>query len=168
MTHHPSTPAPIASHNALLEPGRPSCGRCHAAPARGRHGKYCSDHCRWLAFRARTGRRQAASGAFLAWLEGSDGQCVLREVLKRAHALKARGVERYGIKALVEGIRYEAITSWGFRLALSNNHTARLARLVMDTEPELAGFFETRRLRAASAQEAVDIAFSPIRNRGRE
>ena len=73
------------------------------------------------------------------------------ERLKRlAFKLKARGVERYGIKALYEVLRYEehvATTAPVGEYALNNNLTAYYARELMAREPDLEGFFEVRERR---------------------
>lgn len=70
------------------------------------------------------------------------------ERLKRlAFKLKVRGVERYGMKALWEVLRYEEALETNapassFRL--NNNYTASYARLLMAQEEDLEGFFELR------------------------
>jgi hypothetical protein len=77
------------------------------------------------------------------------------ERLKRlAFRLKVRGVERYGMKALWEVLRYEeavATTAPAGSYRLNNNFTARYARLLMELEPDLHGFFELRERRANAA-----------------
>jgi len=66
----------------------------------------------------------------------------------RRLALKLRhtGHHYYGIKALFEVLRYEyALTTVSADgLKLNNNYTALYARLLMDKEPELNGFFHLR------------------------
>jgi len=71
---------------------------------------------------------------------------VLEQLRRRALRAQRRGY-RPGIKALFEVLR------WGHGMArkadcdefkLNNNYTAHYARLLMETTPELAGFFETR------------------------
>ena len=71
------------------------------------------------------------------------------EALERmAFKLRNKGVERWGIKALWEVLRYElaiATNSPVTTFRLNNNMTAYYARLLMERNPEdLAGFFETR------------------------
>ncbi len=77
------------------------------------------------------------------------------ERLKRlAFRLKVRGVERYGMKALWEVLRYEeavATTAPAGSYRLNNNFTARYARLLMELEPDLHGFFELRERRGNAA-----------------
>lgn len=61
--------------------------------------------------------------------------------------LRRSGVQRWGMKALWEVCRYELVlrTSASARsFKLNNNHTAYYARLLMERNPELTGFFETR------------------------
>jgi hypothetical protein len=43
-----------------------------------------------------------------------------------------------------------ACTTRGDRWKLNNNYTAHYARLVMNQEPDLAGFFETRQRKEAA------------------
>ena len=61
--------------------------------------------------------------------------------------LKKVGVESYGMKALFEILRFNALLSVDSKFKLSNNYTSLYARLLMQQEPELAGFFVTRTLR---------------------
>jgi hypothetical protein len=51
------------------------------------------------------------------------------------------------MKALFEILRFNALLSVDNKLKLSNNYTSLYARLMMQQEPELAGFFITRTLR---------------------
>lgn len=62
-----------------------------------------------------------------------------------------RGHQRIGIGQLWEVLRwqYARATTSTDGLKLNNNHRSRYARLLADTEPELAEAFETRRLRSA-------------------
>lgn len=63
--------------------------------------------------------------------------------------MQARGVRRYGMKGLFEILRWRfAIQTEGDEYKLNNIYTSRYARLLMDTEPRLAGFFATRELLA--------------------
>ena len=76
---------------------------------------------------------------------------VYKRLKRLAFLLKVRGVERYGMKALWEVLRYEEAiaTSVGVcSYRLNNNYTALYARLLMDQEPDLEGFFELRERRA--------------------
>lgn len=75
------------------------------------------------------------------------------EALRRfALEAKRAGRERLGMKALYERVRwYTAVESQGEPWKLNNSYTAFYARLLMQNEPELAGFFETRHQRSAAA-----------------
>jgi hypothetical protein len=66
--------------------------------------------------------------------------------------LRRRGHRQYGIKALFEVLRFNAaMQTHGDPFKLNNNYTALYARLLMDNEPELVGFFELRRRTADPA-----------------
>jgi hypothetical protein len=62
-----------------------------------------------------------------------------------------KGILHYGIGALWERMRwhfmFEVRDSQGFKL--NNNFRSRYARLLMEKEPRLVGFFETRELTSA-------------------
>jgi hypothetical protein len=85
---------------------------------------------------------------FLAHVEANPD---VYEALRRfALEAKRHGRRRLGMKALYERVRwYTQIESRGEAFKLNNNWTAFYARLLMQNEPELAGFFETRVQRAA-------------------
>jgi len=57
-------------------------------------------------------------------------------------------VKRYGAKAVAEIVRYQRILQGvdadGFKL--NNNHVSRMARRAIEDCPELATFFEMRKL----------------------
>jgi hypothetical protein len=81
------------------------------------------------------------------------------EALERmAFKLRNKGMERWGIKALWEVLRYElaiATNSPVTTFRLNNNMTAYYARLLMERNPEdLAGFFETRERHGAKGLDA--------------
>lgn len=58
------------------------------------------------------------------------------------------GVRSYGIKGLFELLRWQyAIQTKGEPYRLCNSYTSRYARLLMQREPALRGFFEVRALR---------------------
>lgn len=61
-----------------------------------------------------------------------------------ALGMKRRGMRRYSIKALWEVLRFQAIATYGDAFKLNNSFTSAYARLLMEREPELEGFFETR------------------------
>lgn len=70
----------------------------------------------------------------------------------RAMALqaRARGREKIGIGMLYEVLRWEhamATTDPSSEFKLDNNYKPYYARLIMQSDPRLAGIFETRELR---------------------
>ena len=71
--------------------------------------------------------------------------------------LKAKGINRWGAKAIWEVLRFELAikaVSTGETYALNNNYTSRFARKLMIEEPdEFAGFFETRTLKGGEMQQ---------------
>lgn len=68
------------------------------------------------------------------------------EYLREYALMVKRTGRRIGMKALFERLRWDYMvsttSSTGFKL--NNNYTAFYARLLMETEPALRGFFETR------------------------
>lgn len=76
---------------------------------------------------------------------------VYSELVALARQARSRGHQKIGIELLFAVCRWERMmrttSSDGFKL---NDHfTSRYARLIMQREPDLAGLFETRELRAA-------------------
>ena len=75
-----------------------------------------------------------------------DNPHVYVELRKLAFKLVDRGWEHYGIMALWNVVRFhrhmETIADDGFKL--NNNHTPFYARRLMENEPGLGDFFETR------------------------
>lgn len=74
---------------------------------------------------------------------------VYRAIRTLALDMKQRGRDHYGIKSLFEIVRWSHVRTTGDSFKLNNNYTSRYARLLMEREPELAGFFETRELKTA-------------------
>lgn len=70
------------------------------------------------------------------------------ELVRLARRAKAAGETRVGIKMLWEIVRFEGIVAKDpdRRYALNNVMTSRYARLIMASEADLAGLFETRKL----------------------
>ena len=67
------------------------------------------------------------------------------ELRRMALNLKARGRSHYGMRALIEVLRFNrAIDTSDPDYKLNNNYTPFYARWLMDTEPALEGFFEIR------------------------
>lgn len=80
------------------------------------------------------------------WDYHEENPDVYRQLRDLALQMRRRGVSQYGIKGLFEVLRWhralETKDDAGFKL--NNNYTSFYARLLMDNEPELAGFFELR------------------------
>lgn len=95
--------------------------------------------------------RPSIQDRFEEWLGTPDGRLVYQECRQRAHALRGRGWRHFAIGAIWESVRYDRAIRVGPEdgYKLNDHYRSRMARLLMDTEPELAGFFETRELRAA-------------------
>lgn len=74
---------------------------------------------------------------------------VYRALRSLALGYKRAGAQRGGMKMLFEVLRYRsALQTRGEPYKLNNVYTALYARMLMEKEPELAGFFETRERRA--------------------
>lgn len=99
----------------------------------------------------RVGANLTIEERYSEWRATDDGALVYSELRRRALDLVRRGWTHYSHKALIEAIRYsrdiKVGPSGGFRI--QDHYTSRLARELMASEPRLAGFFETRALRAA-------------------
>jgi hypothetical protein len=67
-----------------------------------------------------------------------------------ARAARRAGRERYGIKSIYERLRWHmnVETTGSEEFKLNDHYTSRYARLLMENEPDLKGFFETRTLRS--------------------
>lgn len=74
---------------------------------------------------------------------------IYRELCRLARNLKSQGLEKYSIVGIYEVIRFnDAYSNTGEKpFKLNNNYRSRYARLIMENEPDLQGFFETRELR---------------------
>ena len=71
---------------------------------------------------------------------------VYDKLLELSLRLKRVGASKYGMKALFEILRFNALLQSDEKFKLSNNYTAYYARLLMLNEPQLEGFFTTRPL----------------------
>jgi hypothetical protein len=71
-------------------------------------------------------------------------------LVKLARQMKSLGHKHIGIKMLFEVVRWQMMLTTtdpsGYKL--NNDYTSRYARLIMDSEPDLAGMFELRTLHA--------------------
>lgn len=74
---------------------------------------------------------------------------VYREIVGIAQQMRKRGVKKMGIALIFERLRWlHFIETFGEEdFKLNNNYKAEYARLIMNREPDLEGFFETRALR---------------------
>lgn len=76
-------------------------------------------------------------------VDGNVGKGTIEERFVRFH-------ERMGMKAIYERVRWEfGIRTDSQPYKLNNDFCSLYARALMENEPALAGFFETRRRRAA-------------------
>lgn len=74
---------------------------------------------------------------------------VYRALRDKALRMRRTGRTHFGIAAIYEAARYDAaLETVGEVWKLNNNHRAYYARLLMQLEPELRGFFATRRTAA--------------------
>lgn len=98
----------------------------------------------------RVGRHLTLAERYAEWRATEDGAVVYNDVIARAITLRHRGYEHFGIAALWEAARYDRAVrvgpNAGFKL--NNDFRSRMAREIMADIPALAGFFETRELKA--------------------
>jgi len=74
---------------------------------------------------------------------------VYTELVRRAKALRARGWTRGSINQIFESLRHDRklkTNPGDDPFKLNNNHRPCYARLIMDAEPTLAGWFEIRKV----------------------
>jgi hypothetical protein len=93
--------------------------------------------------------RRSLDDLFAEWITSIHGQAVYLGLVKRAFRMKRAGVSHYGVKAILEAMRFSYTILRGPEAwKVNNNYGSRLGRLAMREYPELAGFFETRELRS--------------------
>lgn len=74
---------------------------------------------------------------------------VYRQLVELARVARRSGATQYGVKGLFEVLRWHRrVQTNDPQFELNNNFTSRFARLIMEREPDLQGFFETRELRS--------------------
>jgi hypothetical protein len=73
---------------------------------------------------------------------------VLAMIVKFARQIKARGYKTYGMASIIERLRWHYNIDKGTKFAIRDGFNSRYARLVMETCPDLRGFFRTSRLKA--------------------
>jgi hypothetical protein len=93
--------------------------------------------------------RSKVEREFQDWILTGDGNRVMREAIMRATKLRLAGYRRYGLKAIIESIRYDSSVSLlgDSTYRINDHHTSFLARRIMEDQPSLRGFFGTRALR---------------------
>ncbi len=70
---------------------------------------------------------------------------IANKLRRMALDLKQAGHEHYGIKALIEILRWTyAVRTVSADFKINNHFAKRYAHLLMETTPELVGFFRTR------------------------
>lgn len=75
-----------------------------------------------------------------------DNPHVYRRLVQLARQLKNYGHDTYGMKGLFEVLRWQhAIKTKGSEFKLNNNYTSMYARLIMQKEDDLNGFFRIRK-----------------------
>lgn len=107
-------------------------------------------------------RSEQLDAEFIQFLR--DNPTVYPQFRLLAVKLKAKGIDRWGAKAIWEVLRYEMAlksVSSGETYALNNNFTSRFARKLMTEEAdEFAGFFELRQLKGGSPR--IELQQQPI------
>jgi hypothetical protein len=77
---------------------------------------------------------------------------IYERLVYHARRLKAAGQTRAGVALIFEVVRYEHMTRVhkpeGEEFKLNNNYRSRYARLIMEREADLGGFFEVRELKS--------------------
>lgn len=68
---------------------------------------------------------------------------------KRAFALKRAGHKQYKLRVILGVLQYDHdVTASKGSFSINHDYTSRLARDIMDTWPELEGFFQVRQLKS--------------------
>lgn len=107
-----------------------------------------AEELRELPVTRRLPRDKAPSIAEQFWQFHCENPHVYDLLVKLARDVKARGKGSYGMKAIYERARWFYNIEKGDReFKLNNNFTAYYARLIMENEPDLQDFFETRKQR---------------------
>lgn len=74
---------------------------------------------------------------------------VYSRLVSMARKIKAKGYSKYSIRPLWEVLRYRiALAPEPMPYKLNDHYVPHYSRLIMEQESDLAGFFETRRLKA--------------------
>ena len=157
--------ASIAVTGQRLPQGYLRCPVCGLTKVKARWNQaYCSRACSDKGYNAahpvvrrapETVKQRALPGqsrverAFAEWIDTAPGRYVEAEVARLAREDKAAGDRRGEINLYLALVRRSSrgltLDAQGYRC--NNSHRSLLARRLMDTRPELAGFFEVRPLR---------------------
>ena len=79
------------------------------------------------------------------WKYHADNPHVFEAIRDYCVYMKNGGHKRYGIGAIIEGLRWHTdIKTIGEDFKLGNNHRSCYARLMVIIHPEFSAFFETR------------------------
>jgi hypothetical protein len=86
---------------------------------------------------------------------------VYDELVRLARRAKARGHRKIGIELLFAVLRWQRMMETDdpsqAAFKLNDHYTSRYARLIMEREPDLEGFFETRALRSHGPNRLYDF-----------
>ena len=81
--------------------------------------------------------------AFEQWRE--ENPDLVQAFITKALAMKRSGRPRYSARGIIHVLRWDThIKDKDATFNINNNQAADLSRWAMESEPELAGFFETR------------------------
>ena len=83
------------------------------------------------------------------WLRfHADNPQVYTELKRMSFELLERGRKKWGINSLIEVVRWQiAMNTTDPVFKINNNHGPSYARYLMDMNPELEGFFNTRQVK---------------------
>jgi hypothetical protein len=80
------------------------------------------------------------------WQFHNGNPHIYTRLVEMARQLKAKGFRRYSINSLFEVLRWHsALKTKGSLFKLNNNYRSYYARLIMEKEPDIEGFFSIRK-----------------------
>ena len=74
----------------------------------------------------------------------NDSPQIYNNIVQMARQKKTEGFSAYSIRTIWEVLRWNSEISGKDAYKLNNNYVPYYARLIMQNEPDLAGFFEVR------------------------
>jgi hypothetical protein len=83
------------------------------------------------------------------WLFHADNPHVYVELVRLCRLARAKGRKRWSIDGVTEVVRWSRMVTYGEDFKINNNYRPLYARLIMEREPDLEGFFETRTRKAS-------------------